>query len=252
MLLNHPIISSRYFFPRRAPLNDATMVDAADGSRLACYRRSHNESSRTIVHFHGNGEIVRDYIGPIEGAFAATGCNLFFSEYRGYGASTGIPALAGMLDDVEQIHSSLDIEDEEVIVFGRSVGSLYAIEFAHQHPKVAGLVIESGIADVLERLLLRMTPQELGCSKKELEDAVNKVFDHEMKMSKLTSPLLVMHASGDILVDPSHGQRLFEWSGSIEKNLHIFDRGDHNSIMMVNWQEYWEVVGNFVSMVGQR
>ena len=228
------------------------MVDAADGSRLACYRRFLKAGAPTIVHFHGNGEIVSDYVGPIGEAFAATGCNLFFAEYRGYGASTGAPALAGMLDDVEQIHSSLKLKDEELIVFGRSVGSLYAIEFAYRHPNVAGLIIESGIADVLERLLLRMTPKELGCSAKELADAVNAVFDHEMKMSKLTSPLLVMHASGDILVDPSHGRRLFEWCTSGEKKLHIFDRGDHNSIMMVNWQEYWDVVEDFVSMVGQR
>ena len=30
-------------------------------------------------------------------------------------------------------------------MFGRSIGSLYAIELAQRHPNIAGLIIESGI-----------------------------------------------------------------------------------------------------------
>ena len=252
MLLDHPIISQRYFFPRKSSLDCPTVVEAADGSDLACFQRLVDRKSKTIVHFHGNGEVVGDYLGTIEEAFAATGCNLFFAEYRGYGGSTGKPALQGMLDDVERIFANLRLDEEDLIVFGRSVGSLYAIELAHRHPKVAGLIIESGIADLLERLLLRLTPREIDCTAEELEKSVITAFDNKIKMAGLRRPLLVMHANGDILVDPSHGRRLHDWSNSVEKELHLFDKGDHNSIMMVNWQEYWTTVENFVSKVGHR
>ncbi len=36
-LLDHPVIASRYFFPRMAAVPTPYWVEAADGSQLACY-----------------------------------------------------------------------------------------------------------------------------------------------------------------------------------------------------------------------
>ena len=104
-----------------------------------------------MVYFHGNGEVVADYLPSFAQWFNRAGYNLLLAEYRGYGMSSGIPALAGMLDDVVPILDSLGRPDEKLVLFGRSIGSLYAIHGVGQRPKIGGLIIESGVADLAQR-----------------------------------------------------------------------------------------------------
>ncbi|HCP46979.1 MAG TPA: alpha/beta hydrolase [Deltaproteobacteria bacterium] len=206
-------------------------------------------SAGTLVHFHGNGETVADYVPEIARLFATLGLNLLLAEYRGYGASTGQPALGAMLDDVEAVFQATEQPEEKVILFGRSVGSIYAIELAQRHPGIAGLVIESGIADPLERILLRVEPAELGVSREDLELAVAQRLDHRAKLATYEGPLLTLHAAGDSLVLASHAERLHDWASGEDKKLVLFPRGDHNSVLFANAQSYMEELGDFVTRV---
>ncbi|MEO1267466.1 MAG: alpha/beta fold hydrolase [Myxococcota bacterium] len=247
-ILDHPRITSRYFFPRStATPEPAFPVTAADGSTLACVWHAPHPHGRTMVHFHGNGEVVSDWCG---GGFARwwvnQGWNVCFAEYRGYGASTGSPALAAMLDDVEAIAEALGLPDEQVVVFGRSVGSIYAIEWAARRPGIAGLILESGIASPLERILLRVHPSELGVQPEALEAEAARLLDHRAKLGRTTCPLLVLHAAGDDLVTPDHAQRNHGWANSTMKELILFEAGDHNSILVANLEQYTQAVGRFL------
>ncbi len=163
-LLNHPIISQRYFFPRaEAPRNPFWV--SCEGARLACAYHEADPAYPTIVHFHGNGEVVADYLDGFPQQLARMQhCNCFLAEFRGYGGSTGAPELGKMLQDVNPIVQSIGVPLEKLIFFGRSVGSLFAIKAVELFPEAAGLVLESAIADPLERLLLRLHPEELDVS----------------------------------------------------------------------------------------
>lgn len=248
-IANHPIITDRYFFPRRAPLPDARMVGVKD-VQLACFEAM-NGHELTVVHFHGNGEIVSDYLPAMAEEFNRLGANAFFAEYRGYGASTGTPQLGAMLDDVAAIRDAVDAPDEQIVVFGRSIGSIYAIEFAARFPKIAGLVLESGIADVLERILLRATPAELGATRSAIGQEFERLFDHRDKLARYKGPTLVMHAIHDHLVDKSHGERNAEWAAGDVK-LVLFERGDHNTIYGANKAQYLEELSNFFNAIRSR
>src|SRR5690606_18618968 len=107
----------------------------------------------TMVHFHGNGEAVADYLPYLADWFAEMRLNSLFVEYREYGGSTGKAQLVAMLGDGEAAMKAAGISPEKAIVFGRSIGSLYAVELASRQPAIAGLIIESGIADPAERFL---------------------------------------------------------------------------------------------------
>lgn len=181
-ILDHPIVSSRYFFPRRASLSDPYWVEAADGSRLACYYHVVNPDAKTVVYFHGNGEVVADYLPDFPEWIARAGCNCLLAEYRGYGMSTGHPALAGMLEDVVPIIHSLNIPDHKIVLFGRSIGSLYALHGVYRRPQLAGLIIESGVADLTQRFFQRLLPEELGVSKTDVVDELRKYFDYARKL----------------------------------------------------------------------
>jgi pimeloyl-ACP methyl ester carboxylesterase len=247
-LLDHPLISQRYFFPRRGTLAEPFWVDAGD-VRLACHFHQVDPAARTLVHFHGNGEIVDDYLGDFVELIGQMGCNCLLAEYRGYGRSQGYPELGRMLADVQAVVRAAG-EVQRLIFFGRSVGSIFAIEAAARFPQAAGLVLESGIADVQERLLLRVDPAELGVRPQALTEAVAARLDHRRKLAGFPGPVLVMHARHDDLVAVSHGERLHRWAPG-EKRLQIFAEGDHNSIISVNAREYFALLGEFIGSLGE-
>ncbi len=242
-LSDHPIISQRYFFPRRGCPEDATYVETPSG-RLACAFRDAGHS-KTLLHFHGNGEIVADYLPEFPQLIAPLGLNTFLAEYRGYGDSEGEPVLGGMFADLPAIQAAAG-PPESLVVFGRSIGSIYAIEFVSRYPQVAALVLESGIADVLERILLRVSPEELGASSGEMQREFAGLFDHKTKLEAYAGPTLVLHAEHDHLVSVEHAKQNATWAGS-DTRLVILPRGDHNSIFFENRERYLAELGEFVA-----
>lgn len=248
-LLDHELIGQRYFFPRPVMPADPMWVESK-GLQLCCYHAA-GGYDLTVLYFHGNGEVVGDYVPGFEQLFFKMGADLFIGEYRGYGGSEGRPMLGSMLDDVEPMLDAIGRPESEVVVFGRSVGSMYAIELAARRPNIAGLILESGIADPKERVLLRVTPDELAVSADELESACDAFLDHQEKLRRFDKPLLVLHAEADHLIDMSHAKRNFEWAASADKRLVRFSRGDHNSIFSVNQERYVAEVAAFLDRCRQ-
>ncbi len=244
-LLNHPLIGGRYSFPQLGQLKDPFWVDCGD-AMLACSYHEIDPQAKTLVHFHGNGEIVDDYLGPFVEQVLSCGCNCLLAEYRGYGLSTGQTELGRMLEDVMATVESLDCKPQSLIFFGRSVGSLFALEAARLYQQAAGLILESGVADVLERLLLRVDPAELGISLPEFTALVNQRFNFQQALAGFQGRLLVMHSQHDGLIELYHGEQLFVW-GNEPKRLKVFQSGDHNSILFANFEEYFAEVAHFVA-----
>lgn len=218
------------------------------GITLQCARFEHDTSWPWVVYFHGNGEIVSDYIPEFVQFFKQMQTNCFFAEYRGYGNSGGHPLLAAMLSDACIISDLCGVPHNRQIIFGRSIGSIYAIEVASKRD-VAGLILESGIADVLERILLRATPEELNTTREQLQAEAKTHFDHQHKLSKITQPTLILHAQFDHLVDVSHAERNHQWSASSDKHLVRFPAGDHNSIFYANQNAYTQHVHQFIQSI---
>src|SRR6476660_7699064 len=133
-ILDHPVVSSRYFFPRRETVSSPYWVTGADGSRLSCHYEEVRPGATTVIYFHGNGEVVADYLPEFPDWFSQAGYNVLLAEYRGYGMSEGTPQLVGMLEDVEPLIESLRIPDERIVLFGRSIGSLYAVHGVSRRP----------------------------------------------------------------------------------------------------------------------
>jgi fermentation-respiration switch protein FrsA (DUF1100 family) len=247
-ILDHPIIASRYFYPRAATLADPYWLDAADGSRLACVYQVVEPAAPTVVYFHGNGEVVADYVPDFPAWMTRAGFNLLLAEYRGYGMSNGRPALAGMLDDVPAILRQLAIADQRLVLFGRSIGSLYALHGAFKHPNIAGLILESGISAITERFFMRVRPEELGSSKDQLTAILNQHFDYTQKLRAFRGKTLILHTRHDELVPVRHAEALYA-AASEPKQLHIFERGGHNDIFYYNQDAYRQLVETFVASV---
>jgi hypothetical protein len=245
-LLDHHLISERYFFPRAEAPAEPFWVDCADGTRLACAYHATDPAAPTVVHFHGNGEVVADYLDGFPGLIGRMGCNCFFAEFRGYGGSTGTPQLGKMLEDVLPTIKAVGCAEEKIILFGRSVGSLFVIKAAEHFPNVAGMILESAIADPIERLLLRVDPGELGTTPAGLTAAINGAIDIRAIMSDFSRPTLIMHTLHDGLIDVGHAECLADWCGGPTR-LEIFPDGNHNTIMFDNGRQYFALVNDFLS-----
>lgn len=247
-ILDHPAISGCYLFPQPRYVTDPFMVKV-DGAELACNRRIADPNNFTLVHFHGNGECVADYVPTIVDVFADFGLNSLFVEYREYGGSTGKAQLVAMLGDGEAAINAAGLSPEKVIVFGRSIGSLYAIELANRVPNIAGLILESGIADPSERFLAYADLASAGFAEADVLAEVEQHFNHEKKLSGYSNPLLTLHTENDGLIDISHAERNHQWAGSAQKEFVSFSTGNHNTIFRSNLSEYLEAVRSFVELV---
>ena len=230
-LLDHPAISERYFFPRPDAPHDADRW-TVDG--LVCARRATGRPT-AVLHFHGNGEVVADWLGDFTNALEAGGADAYLAEYRGYGASSGRPSLSALLDDALTVFDAVGRPANEIVVYGRSIGSLAAAHVA-AHRDVKALVLESGICDLSERLLVRLTPDEIGATADELRAAVKESFDQEAKIARAKCPVLVLHAANDHMVGKHHAERNAKAAGS-RADVVMYPAGDHNSIHAYNGED---------------
>ena len=112
-ILDSPAISGCYLFPQPRQVRDPFCVEV-DGATLACYHKVVNPDGFTVVHFHGNGEAVADYVPDFTDALTNLGLNSLFVEYREYGGSTGQAQLVAMgvnpADAIQRIASLNDAE----------------------------------------------------------------------------------------------------------------------------------------------
>jgi pimeloyl-ACP methyl ester carboxylesterase len=247
-ILDNEAISGCYLFPQTRCVAEPFWVQIGP-TELACYRKVIDADALTMIHFHGNGEAVADYVPTMVDTFAVMGLNSLFVEYRDYGGSTGEAKLVAMLGDGEAAMIAAGISPKSAIVFGRSIGSLYAIELAHRQPGIAGLIIESGIADPSERFLAYADLESAGLDESDVQAEVKRYFNHKSKLAGYTNPLLILHTEDDGLIDISHAERNHKWAGSRQKRLVRFPKGNHNTILGANQNAYLDAVGSFVGSI---
>lgn len=76
--------------------------------------------------------------------------------------------------------------------------------------------------------------------------AVRERLDQRAKIAAYRGPVLLMHTRHDGLVDVSHAEQLAAASGG-PVTLRIFERGDHDSILAANEEQYLDAVRAFLA-----
>jgi pimeloyl-ACP methyl ester carboxylesterase len=257
---DHPEIDRRYFFPevgRRPSASDIGQpVDLQLESRpevVSCFDcRLFGVGAPTLLYFHGNGERVVHQLPQWPEWAHLAGANIFLVDYPGYGASSGEPSLSSCAAAARAAMAHLLRRDgtQGIIIGGRSVGSIFALDVAaHYADNLAlrGVFIESGISDIVERIDLRVPYRDLGLDRQAIESAVRQDFDQKKKMEALACPVMILHTEHDGLVDRSHAERLASWAGKRLFHFELFEAGDHNSIQLYNEAAYRELLQQFIS-----
>ena len=91
-----------------------------------------------MLFSHGNAEDLGLILSYFQEAAMGLKCNVFAFDYTGYGLSTGVPSEEDVYADAEAaylyLRDVLGIPWEQVILFGRSLGSAAATHIASLAP----------------------------------------------------------------------------------------------------------------------
>ena len=266
---DHPAICQAYFFPMpggplpRRERSEPVALRLADGTRIGAYWSHPLQRAPTLLYLHGNGECISDQLGHWPRWAAEVGANIFFVDYPGYATSQGRPALSTCREAARAALRYLVEQPTDavphVVLVGRSVGSIFALDVAWQWSsataegagRVRGLVLESGIADLKQRLAIRVPYEQVGIDRAALEAELDEDFDHRRKVQSVEMPVLVLHTRRDQLVPAWHGELLARWAADVGRlhELILFENGDHNSIQWVNDAAYRHELGAFLAAI---
>jgi len=261
-LYDRPEVCRTYFFPQPAgPLPESdnagpVALALPDKTQIQGYWSRPLASAPTLLYLHGNGETIGDQLMHWPEWAREAGANIFFVDYPGYARSGGRPTFTGCRQAARAAFDHIEAEGTRVIVAGRSVGSIFALDLAAAVPgRLAGLMLESGVAELVQRLEMRWPAIAAGSGadidRDRLVAEVARDFDHRAKLSRLEQgcPVLVLHTRMDSLIPSWHGERLAEWAGDRLLRLVLFEEGDHNSIQLLNGEDYLRHLTELVSAV---
>ncbi len=184
-------------------------------------------SSRTLVHFHGNGETIANNL-DLATVLHARGLGVALVEYRGYGISRGAaPSEAGLyLDALAALDALAEhgVDGEHVVLWGTSLGSGVAAEMARRK-RGSSLVLVSPFTSMPKVAARHMPllPMPL---------VITDRYDTLAKAQEIRMPTLVVHGAEDEIVPYDMGQRL---AAAIPgATLVTIPGGHHNDLFFVD------------------
>ena len=210
-------------------------IQAQDGTKLnAWFLPASGDAKGTVLFLHGNAENISTHFHSVAW-LPAQGYNVLALDYRGYGASDGLPTLAGAQQDIDAALKHLlthkNVDSSRIVIFGQSLGGAFAIFYtAHStyRANIRGLISDSAFSDYrkiardnLAKFALTWPLQWLPWL---LIDNDYTPIDSVAKISPI--PLFVIHGNNDQAINMKHGQRLYEQANQ-PKELMIVKNAGH-------------------------
>jgi uncharacterized protein len=174
------------------------------------------------------------------------GFSVLAIDYRGFGKSTpGLPSEGTAYEDARAAWDWLAARypDRPRYIFGHSLGGAIAIDLATQVDDESGTIVEgtfTSIPDVASTMKWGWLPFSL---------LVTQRFESVKKVGKIGSPLLVVHGSGDSLIKPELGRKLYE-AAQGRKEFLLVDGGSHHNTNAVGQVQYREALQRLFGMRG--
>lgn len=215
------------------------IISPEDGVQLHGWLIQSTEAAQSplVIYYGGNAEEVSNM------AYWADhfqGYSLLLMNYRGYGLSQGLPSEKAIKKDAELIYDFIaareDIDGENIVVMGRSLGSGVAIHIADQKTVKGAIVISPyySIVNAAQRVF-KIFPVTL---------IMRNRFESWKASPNITIPGLALVAEEDELIPPAHSFALMEkWGG--KKDVVVIAGAGHDDIIYSNL--LWESVEGFLS-----
>ncbi len=231
-------MSSAFYYPDRllyaTPAQqglrfEAVEFSSVDGTRLtgwfipAAGYADPRRARGTVIHFHGNAQNMSAHWRYVEW-FPAQGYNVFVFDYRGYGASQGVPEPRGVFEDanraLDTVRVRADVDPQRLLVFGQSLGGANAIAVvgAGNRAGVKAIAIEGSFYSYAS-----IASEKLAGAGAFIDDT----YSAANVVGKLAPiPLLLLHGTADLVVPYAHSVSLLD-RAQAPKRLVLIDGGGH-------------------------
>ncbi|XP_042512092.1 alpha/beta hydrolase domain-containing protein 17B-like isoform X2 [Macadamia integrifolia] len=135
---------------------DVWLLDTKRGNKIVAFYLRNPYARLTLLYSHGNAADL----GQLYDLFVQLKINLRINlmgyDYSGFGASTGKPSEFDTYADIEAVYQCLETEygvsQEDLILYGQSVGSGPTLYLAARLPRLRGVVLHSAILSGLRVL----------------------------------------------------------------------------------------------------
>jgi pimeloyl-ACP methyl ester carboxylesterase len=192
-----------------------------------------------LLWFHGNAgnlsyryDMIQEMMGiPV---------HVFIIDYRGYGKSEGIPNEKGLYIDAQAAWDYLTsvrmIEPQRIVIFGKSLGGVPAIDLAGR-VKPAGLIVQSSFTSAgdMAAIIMPFLPRFL----------LHTRMDSLSKIRGVHCPKLFVHSRADEIIPYELGRKLFE-AAAEPKEFYEVKGAPHNSTYLIGGKPYFEALRRFI------
>ncbi|XP_073311220.1 uncharacterized protein [Primulina huaijiensis] len=207
-------------FPHRENVEIMRLPTRRGTEIVAVYVR-YPMASSTLLYSHGNAADLGQMY-----------------DYSGYGQSSGKPSEQNTYGDIDAVFKCLEesygTKQEDVILYGQSVGSGPTLELAARLPRLRAVVLHSPILSGV-RVMYPV--------KRTYWFDIYKNID---KIPLVNRPVLVIHGTADEVVDFSHGKQL--WELCKEKYEPLWIKGGNHCDLEL-YPEYIRHLKKFVATV---
>jgi fermentation-respiration switch protein FrsA (DUF1100 family) len=247
------LIESQIFYPDRemvAGPGDYSLdyedirITTPDGVRIHGWFVPALEPVGMILFAHGNAGNISHRLDNVA-RLVRSGLSVLIFDYRGYGLSDGRLSEQGMyMDAGAAFELALERAREaglKVVIFGRSLGGVAAVQLAAEHPRAGGakgVILESTFTNLSDMARLHFPLPLAG-------KAVRGRMDSLSRIGRVSSPLLFFHGDRDDLVPRELGRSLFRAAPEPKEFVTIQGAG-HNDTYPLAGEWYFEKIRSFV------
>ncbi|XP_028785502.1 alpha/beta hydrolase domain-containing protein 17B-like isoform X1 [Neltuma alba] len=181
---------------------DVLKLRTRRGNDIAAVYVKHHKATSTMLYSHGNAADLGQMFELFVELSNKLRLNVMGYDYSGYGRSTGKPTESNTYADIDAAYKCLKeqygVKDDQLILYGQSVGSGPTLDLASRVPELRGVVLHSPILSGM-RVLYPV--------KRTYWFDIYKNID---KICLANCPVLVIHGTADEVVHWSHGKKLWE------------------------------------------
>lgn len=244
-LLYYPVKSVVYT-PEELGLEfEEVILETSDDVKISGWYIPAPDAKFTILFCHGNGGNIMHRLDSIN-LFYNLGVNCFIFDYRGYGKSGGKTTEQGTYDDATAAYNWLrekkEIEPENIIIFGRSLGGSIAAWLGAKVPSNS-VVIEStftSYVDIGRKFYWYMPVRFFARYSYRTIDYVKDI----------KCPVMFIHSRDDELMPYEFARQLYAEANEPKEFVEI--NGGHNDGFLVSAETYKEAWRKWLKFLEQR
>lgn len=229
IILRSTPLAKNYEYAWNFPFEEVFIQTSTNNAINGLLFFTKSPSKGVILYLHGRGSNLGESWGFKVQDYVYYGYDVFSIDYRGFGKSDGVTTEETLLQDSDLAYAFLQnrYPEENIIVYGQSLGTSFATHVASQHkPKM--LILEAPYYSMIDmgKTTKPYLPQFL----------INLILKYHLRsdlwIKNVTSPIHIFHGTKDQTIPYASGKKLFSIvKDRKDANFYTLDGWGHEGIM---------------------